>query len=124
MAIARDPRMCTIRITDFRRGVVLALTTVAALRRVKYLLVRSEDGHVLPATYTVDAFASGIVCAHPGVDGAERFEQFLRDRGEATHLRICARAAELLARRLASSRPSLSMHLVCSSSLAPALAQR
>ncbi|HEY9440481.1 MAG TPA: 3'-5' exonuclease, partial [Streptomyces sp.] len=29
--------------------------------------------------------------------GVERFEQFLRDRGETTHLRICARAAELLA---------------------------
>jgi hypothetical protein len=30
--------------------------------------------------------------------GVERFEQFLRDRGETTHLRICARAAELLSR--------------------------
>ncbi|MET9131436.1 UvrD-helicase domain-containing protein [Streptomyces antibioticus] len=29
--------------------------------------------------------------------GVERFEQLLRDRGETTHLRICARAAELLA---------------------------
>ncbi|MFD4762745.1 UvrD-helicase domain-containing protein [Streptomyces sp. NPDC058439] len=28
--------------------------------------------------------------------GVERFEQFLRDRGETTHLRVCARAAELL----------------------------
>ncbi len=26
----------------------------------------------------------------------QRFEQFLRDRGETTHLRVCARAAELL----------------------------
>ncbi|MEV6087601.1 UvrD-helicase domain-containing protein [Streptomyces parvulus] len=29
--------------------------------------------------------------------GVERFEQFLRDRGETTHLGICARAAEFLA---------------------------
>ncbi len=29
--------------------------------------------------------------------GVERFEQFLRDRGETTHLGVCARAAELLA---------------------------
>jgi superfamily I DNA/RNA helicase len=29
--------------------------------------------------------------------GVERFEQLLRDRGETTHLRICARAADLLA---------------------------
>jgi superfamily I DNA/RNA helicase len=29
--------------------------------------------------------------------GVERFERFLRDRGETTHLRICADAAELLA---------------------------
>ncbi|MEU6624818.1 UvrD-helicase domain-containing protein [Streptomyces litmocidini] len=29
--------------------------------------------------------------------GVARFEQFLRDRGETTHLRVCARAAELLA---------------------------
>ncbi|MFE2261043.1 UvrD-helicase domain-containing protein [Streptomyces griseosporeus] len=29
--------------------------------------------------------------------GVERFEQLLRDRGETTHLRVCARAAELLA---------------------------
>jgi hypothetical protein len=29
--------------------------------------------------------------------GMERFEQLLSDRGETTHLRICARAAELLA---------------------------
>ncbi|MFJ8715772.1 UvrD-helicase domain-containing protein [Streptomyces violaceus] len=28
--------------------------------------------------------------------GVQRFEQFLRDRGETTHLRVCARAAELL----------------------------
>lgn len=30
-------------------------------------------------------------------NGVERFEQLLRDRGETTHLRICARAAVLLA---------------------------
>ncbi|GAA3214338.1 UvrD-helicase domain-containing protein [Streptomyces sp. XM83C] len=29
--------------------------------------------------------------------GVERFEELLRDRGETTHLRICARAADLLA---------------------------
>ncbi|MYS22506.1 UvrD/REP helicase N-terminal domain-containing protein [Streptomyces sp. DvalAA-14] len=29
-------------------------------------------------------------------NGVERFEQYLRDRGETTHLRICAHAAELL----------------------------
>ncbi|PVC78698.1 UvrD-helicase domain-containing protein [Streptomyces sp. CS081A] len=29
--------------------------------------------------------------------GVENFEQLLRDRGETTHLRICARAAEILA---------------------------
>ncbi|WP_086828632.1 UvrD-helicase domain-containing protein [Streptomyces sp. NRRL B-24572] len=29
--------------------------------------------------------------------GVARFEQLLRDRGETTHLRVCARAAELLA---------------------------
>ncbi|GAA1899350.1 ATP-dependent helicase [Streptomyces sodiiphilus] len=29
--------------------------------------------------------------------GVERFEQFLRDRGETTHLRVCARAADILA---------------------------
>ncbi|CAL9342366.1 ATP-dependent DNA helicase Rep [Streptomyces sp. enrichment culture] len=29
--------------------------------------------------------------------GVERFEQLLRDRGETTHLRVCARAAEILA---------------------------
>ncbi|MFE4411337.1 UvrD-helicase domain-containing protein [Streptomyces sp. NPDC056821] len=29
--------------------------------------------------------------------GVERFERFLGDRGETTHLRVCARAAELLA---------------------------
>jgi hypothetical protein len=29
--------------------------------------------------------------------GVERFERFLRDRGETTHLRVCASAAELLA---------------------------
>ncbi|WP_327224131.1 AAA family ATPase [Streptomyces platensis] len=28
--------------------------------------------------------------------GVQRFEQLLRDRGETTHLRVCARAAELL----------------------------
>ncbi|WP_327738007.1 AAA family ATPase [Streptomyces nojiriensis] len=28
--------------------------------------------------------------------GVERFEEFLRDRGETTHLRVCMRAAELL----------------------------
>ncbi|MGW7609578.1 UvrD-helicase domain-containing protein [Streptomyces sp. NPDC054766] len=39
--------------------------------------------------------------------GVERFEQFLRDRGETTHLRICARAAELLA-----GRPALYAHVV------------
>ncbi|KIQ64668.1 DNA helicase UvrD [Kitasatospora griseola] len=32
-------------------------------------------------------------------EGVELFEQTLRDRGETTHLRICARAADLLAER-------------------------
>jgi hypothetical protein len=39
--------------------------------------------------------------------GVERFEQFLRDRGETTHLRVCARAAELLA-----DRPAPYAHVV------------
>ncbi|MFI8288212.1 UvrD-helicase domain-containing protein [Streptomyces sp. NPDC085614] len=39
--------------------------------------------------------------------GVERFEQFLRDRGETTHLRISARAAELLA-----GKPALYAHVV------------
>ncbi|GGM86081.1 UvrD-helicase domain-containing protein [Streptomyces fuscichromogenes] len=30
-------------------------------------------------------------------NGVQRFEQFLRDRGETTHLQVCSRAAELLA---------------------------
>ncbi|MEU5170167.1 UvrD-helicase domain-containing protein [Streptomyces mutomycini] len=33
--------------------------------------------------------------------GVQRFEQFLRDRGETTHLRVCARAADLLGGRQA-----------------------
>ncbi|MGW7524459.1 UvrD-helicase domain-containing protein [Streptomyces sp. NPDC054783] len=39
--------------------------------------------------------------------GVERFEQFLRDRGETTHLRICAHAAELL-----TDRPAPYAHVV------------
>ncbi|CAL9390120.1 ATP-dependent DNA helicase Rep [Streptomyces sp. enrichment culture] len=39
--------------------------------------------------------------------GVERFERFLRDRGETTHLRICARAAELL-----DARPAPYAHVV------------
>ncbi|MFZ3493976.1 UvrD-helicase domain-containing protein [Streptomyces sp. 5.8] len=39
--------------------------------------------------------------------GVERFEQFLRDRGETTYLRVCARAAQFL-----TDRPAPYAHVV------------